>query len=359
MIHEVLSYRVFREAGIAAPRTGYACVRVNGDDYGLYLNLETPDEVMLRAWYESTQHLYEGAYGADAVPGGAQAFEVDEGSEADRADLEALIAAIVAPVGIWSEAIEPVLDLRQATRMWAVEKYVGHLDGYAGAITDANYPNNYFLHGDVGGRFTFMPWGTDWTWRDRIPFDSHGGYLFHACLWNERCRGLYRDAVAEVSALASGLDLDALAEQTAQTLRPWQQSDPRREHSMDQIDAEVESVRRFIAQRPAGAAAWLDGPPARAETVPPFRVAIHAAPTSRTRARRVRFRFKANRHGATFKCKLDRRRYAPCRSLIRLRVAPGPHRFRVRAASPQGEVARDNAKFVVVAKRRRGRGRGR
>ena len=63
MSHEALSYEVFRSAGIAAPRTGYARVTVNGTYKGMYLNLETYDDVMLKQWFPETDHLYEGSYG--------------------------------------------------------------------------------------------------------------------------------------------------------------------------------------------------------------------------------------------------------------------------------------------------------
>ena len=47
MIHETLGYEVLRAAGVPAPRTGFAYVRVNGVGYGLYLDLETYDDVSL------------------------------------------------------------------------------------------------------------------------------------------------------------------------------------------------------------------------------------------------------------------------------------------------------------------------
>ena len=37
MLHESLGYEVFRAAGVPAPRTGFAYVRVDGLGYGLYL----------------------------------------------------------------------------------------------------------------------------------------------------------------------------------------------------------------------------------------------------------------------------------------------------------------------------------
>jgi len=57
MLHELLAYDAFRAAGLAAPRTGFAYVRVGGSDYGVYLNLETPDDVWLEKTHATTQHL--------------------------------------------------------------------------------------------------------------------------------------------------------------------------------------------------------------------------------------------------------------------------------------------------------------
>ena len=55
MIHETLAYEAFRAAGVPAPRTGYAFVTVNGEDYGLYLDIESLDEVSLPHWFASTK----------------------------------------------------------------------------------------------------------------------------------------------------------------------------------------------------------------------------------------------------------------------------------------------------------------
>jgi hypothetical protein len=52
--------------------------------------------------------------------------------------------------------------------------------------------------------------------------------------------------------------------------------------------------------------------------------------TRREKAR-VRFRFSANRAGATFLCKLDFNSFAPCESPKRYRVSPGRHTFKVKA----------------------------
>ena len=58
--------------------------------------------------------------------------------------------------------------------MWAVEKYIGHWDGYVGNR------NNFYLHSDTAGRFSMLPWGTDQAWTGRVVIgsDEAGGRMF-------------------------------------------------------------------------------------------------------------------------------------------------------------------------------------
>ena len=67
-------------------------------------------------------------------------------------------------------------------------------------------------------------------------------------------------------------------------------------------------------------------------------------PARRTRARRASFRFASTEAGATFRCKLDRKRWTTCRSPKRYRkLKPGRHVFRVRATDAAGNVDRTPA----------------
>jgi hypothetical protein len=303
-IREVLAYEAFRALGIPAPRTGYAYVGVNGDAYGLYLNVETFDDVGLRRWYPETQHLYEGGWGTDVSPGGAEAFEVDEGSEEDRSDLEALIAAAHdGGADGWSDRLEPFADLQGMTRMWAVEKYVGHWDGYSG-LDSPNHPNNYYLHSDPAGRFTMLPWGTDRTWVDRIPFDGPSAILFDRCLADEACMQLFRSAVLQARQAISSLDLDAEAALLADELGPWQALDPRTTYTPAQVGAGVDAVRAFIAARPTDADNWLNPPvgepPGPPSLGPPVATAQH-------RSKRKRCK-RAKRGARSAKCLKRKRR---------------------------------------------------
>jgi hypothetical protein len=258
MVHEALTYEVFHELGLPASRNGYAFVTLNGEDYGLFLNLETLDEISLPQWFETTGHLYEAdAPGTDLKTGGAGTFEVDEGDDEDISDLEALIEAVNDEEGDWSENVSPFADLEQMTAHWAVERYVGHWDGYAGLpneIDPDTRPNNYYLHSDAAGIFQMMPWGTDQTWeRDDIPFDyPSGSIMFNECLADESCKQLYIEGLTDVHCVAPGLDLGSQAGQLATMLAPYQdREDPiKREATEEEIADGIEFVEGMAALQP-------------------------------------------------------------------------------------------------------------
>jgi hypothetical protein len=328
MARERLAYEIARAAGIAAPRTGYSYVRLNGENLGIYLNVETIDFRFLSRHLGHTQHLYEGELGADVVEG-APAFDIDEGNEDDLADLDSLIAAVEAD-GDFSDNVSGIADLQQMARLWAFEKYIGHWDGYAFDYEDELHPNNYFLHSDPNGFFRMLPWGVDQALIFRVPFEESGGRMFSACISDPSCRDDYRAGMLEVLNAARALPLDLLLSYTREMLEPWRAISPsREEHDPEVVEEKIAVTRAFIADREADAVSYLGLDVA---AVPD--TAITKAPKSRGRARRVGFRFESTAPGATFECRLDRGAFAPCASPKRLKVSPGRHRFRVRALLP-------------------------
>jgi hypothetical protein len=343
MLREVLSYEAFRAAGIPAPRAGYAYVQVNDADYGLYLNLETLDRVSLPRWFDSTQHLYEGAYGTDLEAADLAAFEVDEGSESDRSDLEALSTSVANTGADFSDRTATVADLPEMTQMWALERYLGHWDGYTGVeLSPQLHPNNFYVHSDAGGVFRMLPWGTDQTLDLRLTFDGGGGLLFDGCLADLSCAAMYRDAVGEVATTIQGLDLDELAVSTAAVLAPWQLPEAREEYTSEQIAQGVQVVRAFLAARPGDAAAWLNPATPLAPPTPPaastLETVITDGPRGKVDTRKVRFRFRGSEAGLSFECRLDKRPFRRCDSPEKLTVGQGRHLFKVRATGLAGAV---------------------
>jgi CotH kinase protein/Fibronectin type III domain len=251
MVHEVLSYDVFRSLSVAAPRTMYAQVTLNGVYQGIYLEVETMDDVALRRWFASTQHLYEGTYGAWWGPVSdpfSAHYEVDEGNTTNRNDLQRLLDTAQDLAPGWYSRMSPLADLDQMTRFWAAEWFVGQWDGYLNRI------NNYYLHSDANGRFSMMPWGTDWSMTTEeasvgslIPIYPSpvptGRYLMDGCLADPICHAMYMDALALLASRWSGW---RLAER-ADTL-----------YSIVAAESGgVDTVKEFIASRLPKYATWL------------------------------------------------------------------------------------------------------
>jgi hypothetical protein len=305
MVHETLAYAAFRSAGIPASRTGFAYVRLNGEDFGLYLNLENLDKIALEKIFgsfdDSVQHLYEGEGGHDVTPGSELDFEADEGDEEKRGDLEALIAAVNGGGSDpWSMRVSANADLAEMTKMWAVEKYIDHWDGYSGHAEAGLRPNNYYLYSDPTGKFQMLPWGTDQTWiptigvgtpQREVTFDGHGGLLFDKCLADSECFRSYWEALQGVTGTVANLDPAALAEETADLLAPWQaeeQKHPRAEHDANEVEDGVDETLEFIAGRTGEAEEWLDEntpppkptPPAPTSSRPTSPTPSSATPTS-------------------------------------------------------------------------------
>ena len=78
---------------------------------------------------------------------------------------------------------------------------------------------------------------------------------------------------------------------------------------------------------------------------------ILKGPKARTRKRTVKFRFASSEAGSTFQCKLDKRKFKPCRSPRKYRrLEPGKHVFQVRAIDAAGNADKTPArrKFRVL-----------
>ncbi len=263
MLHEWVAYTIFRALDVPAPRIGYVYLTLNGQPYGLYANIETPDDVFLDRWFPSTHHLYEGAYGQDLFEGHVGNLEVDEGSEADRDDLEALVEALDDhEEGGFYAASADLVDWPRVLRMMAAEVYTGHWDGYAPSR------NNYYFHFDADGRLTVLPWGTDQTFEARLGLHDGRGRLMEVCMADRDCRSAYDEALGEVADTVAMLDLPPLIRGLARHLRPWAEQDPRRAYDMRQVDNHVDRTIEFLIDRAGDVAellACLRGPAADAD----------------------------------------------------------------------------------------------
>lgn len=154
-VGQYLAYRVFRAAGVPAPRVGLAAVSVNGEPLGVYANVESIKKPFLKRWFASEGGgLYEGTV-ADLVPDSLAKLEV-ETHDRLRPRLERLSRLLAADGPLDLERVTELVDVEEFLSFQAVEALIGMWDGYS------SNQNNFFVHVPPdGGRMTFIPWGAD------------------------------------------------------------------------------------------------------------------------------------------------------------------------------------------------------
>lgn len=167
-IHEFGAYKLFNLMGVPAPRTGWAELKINGVSRGLYVAIESVDDVFMGSRFtDVSQHLYEAIALNDLKPGNADGtaltghYLTKEGWNAtpNKNDLAKLISAANYSSGAkWWAKLGTVADRNEFITMFATENFLGHWDGYSGPII-----NNHFLRSNIKNRFSFIPWGTDQT----------------------------------------------------------------------------------------------------------------------------------------------------------------------------------------------------
>jgi hypothetical protein len=241
-VAEWTAYKLFREQGLAAPRVGYVWVRLNGEDYGLYSNIETPDAAFYQRHFWSTARVYEGAYGQDLEYHRLDDLESDIGEPDDGAALIPIVDMLerVTPNELLTLS-EHVVDWHQVVRVFATEQFIGHWDGYAATR------NNYYVHLDDDGRGRWLPWGTDQTFRQERDVRDGAGRLFQACLNDIFCEIQYDQALLEILSLLDETDYEAQIRDLAMRLLPYVEADPNIDSG--RFTDEVENVIRFLSQR--------------------------------------------------------------------------------------------------------------
>jgi hypothetical protein len=261
-LHEFGSYKLFNLMGVPAPRTGWSDLRINGASRGLYLSLESVDDIFLNSKFKDvTQHLYEGVALNDLKPGNANGGENDgdylvkEGWAArkDKSDLQKLINAANYSSGYsWWTKLGTVMDRTALLKFFAVENFTGHWDGYSGPLQ-----NNHFLRSNILGKFTMLPWGTDQTFGENratrellddyfFPLDKSTagfpwiqsafkkdtmprGLLFTKCLAYKTCKVEYLKQLKAVSAKVTSAKFVTSMKSAATTISAYSAADVKAE----------------------------------------------------------------------------------------------------------------------------------
>lgn len=159
-----ITYDMMDHMGVPTPLRSYANVRVNGEDWGLFLAIEEPEEAFARRVYGKNHgQLYKPDYkslndeNADvALRYTDDAFEsydnIFRNAKFDITDCdkERLIEAL--KILSTGENLESAVDVDEVLRYFTVQVFVVNLDSYLGRTG-----HNYFLY-EEEGIISILPW---------------------------------------------------------------------------------------------------------------------------------------------------------------------------------------------------------
>jgi hypothetical protein len=195
--HQCMAYDLYRAAGLVAPRCNLAHVVINGEDLGVYTQVESIKKPFLELNYDDKGgNLYEGQV-ADFGAHLNEKFELKTNkTENDRSDLDELSAILAMDDENLLANLPSKLALDEFITYWAVETLIGHWDSATG-----NANNFYIYHDPTDDLFHFIPWGTDAAFTGVNVFKPNGGPLYRNLSIASRLyaidetRQLYFDAI--------------------------------------------------------------------------------------------------------------------------------------------------------------------
>ena len=145
------------------------------------------------------------------------------------------------------------------------EIVVGHYDNYGWNI------NNYRLyHEPSEDLWYWTPWSTDlaFGWYPWVtdphcgfyansPDEYQGGYLMRRCLADTDCKAELQGVLAEQVDRVEDPDLGTELDRIVDLMRDDLVADPRSRYSVTEALAEIDCVRRYVADRPQVLRDWL------------------------------------------------------------------------------------------------------
>ena len=251
--HEYMTYLVYGAAGYPASRVGWTRVYFNDQDYGIYVNTEDIDDVLLGRFFERVDEgqLWEGHYedfndqGGYSVP----AYEYDEGPEPeDNTPLVELADQLLLDPALDSSmaSLEALVDVEALRWYNALEALNLHVDGYQA-------PHNFAMYHDAASDlFYWIPWGTDFTWYGLYKGAYEGNGEYHRyCIDNPACLVEYDRVIAEALDLSDAMDLPGVFDEVIALIDADVRSDPRHGFSDGLIEDRRATTRALIVEWPA------------------------------------------------------------------------------------------------------------
>lgn len=159
-----LAYDMFDMLGVPTPLVSYAWLKINGQDFGLYLAIEEMEEVFLRRNYgndhgalykpdyryidDDNRDLYL-IYKDDDIESYPNIFDHAKVA-VDKADKARVIKALEVLSG--GQDLASVIDIDEVVSYFAVSNFLLNWDSYVGYTG-----HNYYLY-EEDGKLSILPW---------------------------------------------------------------------------------------------------------------------------------------------------------------------------------------------------------
>jgi hypothetical protein len=260
-VREKAAYELCDALGMAAGRTNFAALYINGGYWGLYLLVEQQDQEFIESRWGSSEegNQWKGEpYGSLEYLGAEEAlyhdsYELKSNEEInDWSDLVDFVDILNnTPVAALADSLHNRADLNSAMAMLAVDNFMVNLDSYIGRC--ANY---YFYHRDLDSRMVFTKWdmneafgvfnmyGLSITQMQQLspwwtnPMPGENRPLFEQLIQVPQLEDLYLSHMRKLMATTADPDvmvprLEALRD----LIRPWVYDDPNTMFTSAQFEA--------------------------------------------------------------------------------------------------------------------------
>jgi hypothetical protein len=245
-IKSCMGYGVYQDLGVAASRCSFAHVTVNGEELGVYSNVEPVKAPMLaRVYGDGGGDLYEGTL-SDFRTGWMGTFQ-DKEDSGDFSEIQAVTDVLESDPDDLIGALEVHMDVAQFIAAWSADALIGHWDSYPG-----NTNNFYVYVHPEDGRLRFIPWGIDAVLTGSSPFGAGlptavvaRSALPQALYADPEGRRLYWEQMERHLDRWDGQVLSERVSEAKELVKPWLWEDLDR----SAFRAEVAAVDDFVTAR--------------------------------------------------------------------------------------------------------------
>lgn len=188
-VRQALGYELFRQAGLPYARCNLAKVVVNGNNMGIYVNLEPYKKQFLKNLFMGNDkgNLYELEVGEDLDPAIVAAGKIsfESGVAPDQKDL-VIAASQIATNGL--VGAKRIVDYPSFIKLFAMETLLKHWDGFT------INTNNTYIYNDVVAianptmnnvKFKFIPCGLDQILQEGRNFEIGGKAIMARLIRND------------------------------------------------------------------------------------------------------------------------------------------------------------------------------